>query len=73
MLGALIVAHFDLTASEELTKAVLSDYMELYSLTEAKALEDIENDGKNEFRARLLRELALEHLLANNSFVAKSE
>ena len=73
LLGALIVAHFDLTASEELTKAVLSDYMELYSLTEAKALEDIENDGKNEFRARLLRELALEHLLANNSFVAKSE
>ena len=72
LLGAQIVANFNLTASEELTKAVLSDYMELYNLTEAKALEDIENDGKNEFRARLLRELAMEYLLENNNIVAKS-
>ena len=72
LLGAQIVASFDLTPSDELIEEVLADYMELYSLTAEQALEDIENAGKNEFRARLLRELAMIYLLDNNNIVAKN-
>ncbi len=73
LLGAQIAALFDLSPSEELTQVVLEEYMELYSLTEAKAKEDIEGSGKNEFRARLLRQLAAEYLLENNTFILTNE
>jgi len=71
--AAQIVAHFELSPSEELNKKVLNEYMDLYGLTESAASQLIENEGKFEFRARLLRALAAEYLLENNTFVAKSE
>ncbi len=71
--GAQIAAFFNLSPSEELTEEVLSDYMELYEFTKTEATENIAGEGKNEFRARLLRKLALRYLLENNTFVTTNE
>ncbi len=71
--GAQIAAHFDLTPSEELTDTVFKEYMNLYNLSEEQAREHIENEGKFEFRARLLRALSAEYLLDNNTFVKTSD
>jgi FKBP-type peptidyl-prolyl cis-trans isomerase (trigger factor) len=73
LLGAQIADHYDLSPSEELTEEVLKDYMKLYNITEEKAKENIANEGKFEFRARLLSKLSAMYLIENNTFVKTSK
>lgn len=70
--AAQIVKLYELTPDEALIEKITAEYLAGYieaGYTQEEAEEILQNDGKMEFRANLLTELAVNYLITQNTFV----